>query len=193
MNDKNEKQLLHPQRLARAVGVAGVALLCATSACATLINNGAGLIWDSELNITWWDATHISEEWRDASDWAESLSEGGVAGWRLPMVSGPTSELSHLFHNTDRGLLTNLKFAGLDSENLWNPALYWSAAAANGSAVALNFTDGQEELYAQTSPNFYALAVHEGNIGTRVPDGGLTAILLGAGMLTLTCARRLVK
>ncbi len=72
------------------------------------------------------------------------------------------------------------------------PAIYWSGTAVDGdNAFGFNFTSGEEGDYYKDSGNYYAMAVHEGNVG--VPDGGLTAMLLGAGVLALAGVRRLVK
>ena len=63
-----------------------------------LINNGGGLIYDPNLNITWYDYTYsgptgngcTSEQ---AMSWAAGLNLGGVTGWQLPQalpVNGST-------------------------------------------------------------------------------------------------------
>ena len=94
-----------------------------TIANATLVNNGGGLIYDSDLNITWYDVTYSVTQpyndttqyydrnyWAPAVDWAAGLNAGGVTGWRLPTAvdsyNGTTasqynntvSEMGHLFY-----------------------------------------------------------------------------------------------
>ncbi len=87
---------------------------------ADLVNNGNGLIYDTVLNITWYDYAKSPDTWDHQVSWAASLSVTDVnghsiTGWRLPTaVDGPyvvgydgtttagwnitTSELGHLFY-----------------------------------------------------------------------------------------------
>lgn len=66
---------------------------------AALIDRGGGLIYDTELDITWLaDANHgvgstydamdgVTDgrmSWQNALEWTQSLVVGGVGGWRLP-------------------------------------------------------------------------------------------------------------
>jgi hypothetical protein len=88
-----------------------------TFAHAALQNNGGGLIYDTDLNITWYDYTKSQAHWPDQVAWAAGLTVGGVTGWRLPStVDGPytnpfdytgtttagynitTSEMGHLYY-----------------------------------------------------------------------------------------------
>jgi hypothetical protein len=86
-----------------------------TFAHAALQNNGGGLIYDTDLNITWYDYTKSQAHWPDQMAWAAGLTVGGVTGWRLPRtVDGPlvfgydgttttgynitTGEMGHLFY-----------------------------------------------------------------------------------------------
>jgi hypothetical protein len=87
---------------------------------AELIDRGSGMIYDKDLNITWYDFTYHSSGWGDAMAWADTLSltVKGVTynDWRLPTtVDGPSvwgydgsttagynitsSEMGHLFHS----------------------------------------------------------------------------------------------
>ncbi len=99
------------------------------SAQATLINNGGGFIYDTDLNITWLQDANYAKtsgydsdgwmNWSYANAWATTLVYGGVSGWRLPTaVDGSevfgwdgtptytygynvtTSEMGHLFYTT---------------------------------------------------------------------------------------------
>ncbi|MBZ0107973.1 MAG: PEP-CTERM sorting domain-containing protein [Candidatus Scalindua rubra] len=96
----------------------------ATPARATLINRGTDtlgnrLIYDDDLDITWYDYTNAADTWANQVSWAGGLSVdfGGdiFDDWRLPStVDGPyvagydgtttagynitTSELGHLFY-----------------------------------------------------------------------------------------------
>lgn len=51
---------------------------------AELIDNGYGLIYDTELNITWYDAPAVRMTWQEAQTWVTGLNIEGVEGWRLP-------------------------------------------------------------------------------------------------------------
>ena len=55
-----------------------------TLANASLIDNGGGFIYDTDLNITWYDVTYVSSDWTSAMTWAAGLTAGEVDGWRLP-------------------------------------------------------------------------------------------------------------
>jgi len=47
-------------------------------------SNGNQLIYDTGLNITWYDYTYHSNGWDDGMSWAAGLNAAGVTGWRLP-------------------------------------------------------------------------------------------------------------
>ncbi|RJO61627.1 hypothetical protein C4544_02145 [candidate division WS5 bacterium] len=96
------------------------------SAHAELFNRGTDslgnrLIYDSGLNITWYDYTSPANYWQNQMDWASSLTvsggdlNGSYDDWRLPVtVDGPyvygydgtttggynitSSEMGHLFY-----------------------------------------------------------------------------------------------
>ena len=54
---------------------------------AELQNNGNGLVYDTDLDITWYNPNVSAMNWDQAMAWAESLTVGGVTGWRLPSVA----------------------------------------------------------------------------------------------------------
>ena len=97
-------------------------------------DRGGGLIYDADLNITWYDYTYTGPQgrtaanWYEAMTWAAGLTVAGLTGWRLPAtVDGPwvngddgtttagynitSSEMGHLYYvslgNTSEGGLTN--------------------------------------------------------------------------------------
>jgi hypothetical protein len=82
---------------------------------AALVDHGGGLIYDTDLNITWYDHSSIAPTWADAVSWVSGVTAGGVGGWRLPSSApGPyswgfdgtttggynitSSEMGHLFY-----------------------------------------------------------------------------------------------
>jgi hypothetical protein len=96
------------------VGILLAVLGFSTPINAALQNNGNGLIYDTDLNITWYDYLAEGRPWQQAKDWAEDLSitVNGTTytDWRLPSAlnqngSGPNdgyyvtgSEMGHLFY-----------------------------------------------------------------------------------------------
>ncbi len=94
-----------------------IALVAATCADAALLDRGNGLIYDSELNITWLQDANLAQtsgydgdgrlSWAAANTWAENLSFGGFDHWRLPGLTDSAicvggncdnSELAHLYY-----------------------------------------------------------------------------------------------
>lgn len=78
---------------------------------AALINNGGGLIYDTDLNITFYMEEFVQEgvgnngTWSTVNTWVSSLTvEGTNAGtWRLPLASNSgygtnEGEMGHLFY-----------------------------------------------------------------------------------------------
>lgn len=64
---------------------------------AAFIDAGGGMVYDTELNVTWlkdanyamtsgYDADGLMN-WNAAVAWASSLTVGGVSGWRLPTMT----------------------------------------------------------------------------------------------------------
>ena len=82
-------------------------MLMATSASAELIDRSGGLIYDTDLNVTWLQDANMGGErsWQDAGDWASSLVYQGYSDWRLPVSSicrGHScfeSEMGQLYYN----------------------------------------------------------------------------------------------
>jgi len=82
--------------------VAGLLLaLNATTAQATLIDRGNGLIYDSTQNITWLQDANYAKtsgdsstglmDWNAATTWAANLVYQGYNDWRLPTIIGTPS------------------------------------------------------------------------------------------------------
>lgn len=120
--------------------------LAAMPAEAALVNRGGGLIYDTDLNVTWLqDANYaktsgystdgLMTEY-DASTWAYDLVYGGYSDWRLPTVvvqdyffsyDGSTgsgynittgSEMGHLFY-TELGNLAYYDINGAGPQPGW--------------------------------------------------------------------------
>lgn len=106
---------------------------------ATLIDRGAGMIYDTETDTTWLqDANYAKgsfEYWDQAKSWASQLVYGGYDDWRLPTtVDGPyvygydgtttggynitTSEMGHMYYEE----LGNLGWRAVDGTS---PQIGW--------------------------------------------------------------------
>lgn len=174
------------------------------SALASMVDNGGGLIYDTDLNVTWLNQTYIGEPgntnypygttWHFTVQWVSSLSVGGVSGWRLPLglysSHGSTDEIQHLILTElgnpeygsliNKGLLTELIQGGrywLGAEASWDKAWTWDCAE--------NHEKG--DMYKDWAA--YGLAVHDGNIGPNGPKNTVpiptTLPLLVSGLLPL--------
>jgi hypothetical protein len=84
---------------------------------AALVDRGGGMIYDTDLNVTWLaDANYSMTSgynadgymtWGEATTWAANLSYGGYSDWRLPTADPACSlsynctgsEMGHLFYN----------------------------------------------------------------------------------------------
>jgi hypothetical protein len=87
--------------LLRRFAIAAALIAGSVSAQATLIDRGGGMIYDTELNVTWlqdWNYAKTSGysgdgvfgdgrmNWNAAVKWADDLTYGGYGDWRLPTM-----------------------------------------------------------------------------------------------------------
>jgi hypothetical protein len=179
--------------LAMVLGFAGVGN-------ANLISNGNGLIYDTDLDITWYDAPAGS--WGQGNNWLAELNLGGVTGWRAPKtvdgnVGGrwgydgtgsfgwniTTSEMGHLYY-VELGNKGKYDTSGIGQSDYGlknkgpftnlTEGIYWSGttyATYPYNIWSFNFGDGdQAPIYPINSPYLFLL-VHEGNVtGMDVPS-----------------------
>lgn len=158
-------------------------LFLALQADAELRDNGGGLIYDSDYDITWLqDANYANTSgykgtnhangkmnWQDAKDWAGSLSYQGAYTWRLPEMvdinSSPCTGLDcletealHIFNNKNKssslGLFKNL--ASLED--------YWSQTESQANSdYVKSFSSNNEYNEELKSAKLYVWAVHDGD------------------------------
>ncbi len=91
-----------------------IALSLGTTAKADLIlrgtdNLGKNLVYDTDLDITWYDSSYFASEYQDAVTWANKLSvkigTTEFVGWRLPsVISGECNNVGSP-HHTEMGHL----------------------------------------------------------------------------------------
>ncbi len=166
-------------------------------ASAALVDNGGGLVFDTELNVTWLNLTGgvpYGMSWQQAIEWASSIDAGNVSGWRLPLGSysshGVTNEIQHLvlteLGNSVYGPLLNRG----PLTNLFQGGRYWLGAEASwDKAWTFDFNGNIEKADMYKSWEAYGLAIHDGNIGpmgyiAAVPEPSPLLFLI-AGLLTI--------
>lgn len=214
---------------------AGIISLGLTATAEASLISGSGLIYDTDLDITWLaDANYadtsgyidtITTVWNDgrmvwdqANTWASQLEYAGFTDWRLPTANAPVtgscafdnthngttyaynctnSEMGHLFQElggtvdivANTSMFNETIFSGLEH---WN---YWSGTTTGigcdpltpnvGCAWDFDFKNSVTYNYA-VGANFYALAVHEGNIGNLAAVPVPPAVwLFGSGLIGL--------
>ena len=143
-------------------------LLMAGAVSASLVNNGNGLIYDTDLNVTWYDSSSPAGAWADAVQFASDLTVNGVGGWRLPSskpgayqmgYDGSTtagynitsSEMGHLFY-------TELGNSGeFDTSGTETPVLFDGSDNANAIHNSGPFTNLQfGNLWGTGTANYWS-------------------------------------
>lgn len=156
-------------------GVLALGLM--TTAQATLIDRGGGLIYDSDQDLTWLqDANYAGGPmtWEAAMAWAEGLSYGGYYHWRLPIVMDTgTSGCNFSYSGTDCGY--NIDTATGELAYMWYDILGNIAYCdTNGNCPQPGY--GSTNTGPFTNVQFYNYWY-----GTEHATGTYDAWLFGAG------------
>lgn len=181
------------------------------NANAILIDNGSGLIYDSELDVTWLqDANYAmtsgldadgNMSWVTASNWAADLSYAGYDDWRLPTydntnprptTSTSTNEIGSLWNELSGGDTLSadelLPFFNLVDNNAhW----YWTSQVDVNDPTSAWRIDMECACWdSQDMGNEYAAwAVHDGNISS-IPEPA-SLFLMGIGLAGLGLHKRI--
>lgn len=161
------------------------------------------LIYDTDLNITWYDYTKSYDIWANEVAWADALSvnAGGniYNDWRLPITFNQSclgynctnSEFGHLYYtelgNSQYGPLNNPG----DFQNLG--ATYWSGTAFTvypNYAFTFTIGNGYQGAYGMGENfGFYAIAVRDGDVSATVVPEPISSTLFIVGGATLGLRR----
>jgi len=161
---------------------------------AALTDLGNGLIYDTDLNITWLADGNYAKtsgyhstgamNWGDATTWATSLALQGHSDWRLPTFD----EMNHLFYGELGGSDSlSISYSHNMSYNLFSniqSGYYWTEKESGpGFAPAFTFSNGRG-FPIDEKIGLNAMAVSPGDIAAVVPEPEAYAMMLaGLGLL----------
>ena len=182
-----------------------------THAALNLIGQGTSthgtynLIYDTDLDLTWYDYTSDYTTWQNQLNWADALSVnfGGSVfdDWRLPMSDNCSgynctgSEMGHLYYtglgNTAGGPLSNKgDFQNLYATTYFSGSTYYLEPVGQVPKV-FHLATGNQQWYNMSS-NLYALAVRDG-LGIVPEPVSSTLFIVGGATLGFRRFRKKIK
>jgi len=185
-------------RITATVFLVVAVVVSSGSASAALINNGGGLIYDTSLNITWYDYNPGPMTWSEAMSWASTLTVGNTAAgtWSLPTTPGTAigfvdeGQMAELYYDELQGVAGG-PLTDTSPFTTLQLSFYWSSTSFPNYAWYFYFGGGlQAPGYEGYS--YYALAVHSGDVGAPVPIPG-AVLLFTSGLVLLATTRRRSK
>ncbi|MDH5327929.1 MAG: PEP-CTERM sorting domain-containing protein [Gammaproteobacteria bacterium] len=183
------------------------ALLISTPAQALLIDRGDGMIYDSDLDVTWLQDLRYSltsgydsdglMSWDQAQTWVSGLSVGGVSDWRLPTYNPanprptvPTTEneLGSLWNTLSGGDILELsEIAPFFNHPNTGYDWYWTGLEAIDVAWRMELHCACWDAQPK-SHEYNVLAVRSGDVST-VPEPASMVLML-AGLAGIGMAKR---
>ncbi len=178
------------KRLSRVFGLL-FSLCFLAPAQAVLIDRGTGMIYDTNLGITWLQDANYAQTsgydgdgkmtWEQANAWAAGLNYSGYAGWRLQNGGNLPSggELGYMYFNNLQG--TSGPFNNLQNDYYWSSNEY---PEYSQFAYVFNFsptTDNHAQIFTFKTSEVFAWAVRDGDTGpsASVDSPFYTTMLLG--------------
>lgn len=142
-------------------------LLCFSSvaAQAALIDRGGGMIYDTDLDLTWLadanaaqgtvfdDGTNTADgrmSWASATAWAASLTVGGVSGWRLPATADPDPAC------TDLGGVPSPDIRGFTCTGAEMGHLFYTELGGTPNTTIFDSTDPDLALFSNIQGQYWS-------------------------------------
>lgn len=147
-----------------AVAFVGAVSTLSSVSHASLIDRGGGLIYDSALNVTWYDYSHGDGilSFQDQKSWVDSLEvtvrDKTITGWRLPTTSGQVWSYGY-DGSTSAGLniatseMGSLYYSALGKVGAYDISGNYLNPAAWMNSSFLPFTNLKSGMYFSATPD----------------------------------------